>query len=72
MGSSLSAVEIYDSSNEVFDLYFFSNDESGMLGAPTGQAIYDNSKSASGHVNDATKYYWNDELKQAMVAAVNT
>lgn len=71
-GSALSAAEIDCTSNEVFDLYYFGNDEAGIFGAPTGNEVFDNARLTSGHVSDSTVYNWNTELKQAMQRAVNT
>ena len=72
IGTALTAVEIDRTGNDVFDLYFFGNNEAGMLGLPMGVAAYDDPRLASGHVKDSLTYYWSDELKQAMVNAVNT
>jgi hypothetical protein len=72
LGGTVLAVDIYDSGNEVFDLYFFNPGESGMLGAPTGESVYDTVKTSTSHVANPLQHYWTDELKQAMVAAVNT
>lgn len=70
--SALSALEIDNTSNSVFDLYFFGNDESGLFGTLTGIEWQDTPRMTSGHVKDASAYYWNTELKQAMQNAVNT
>lgn len=70
--AALSAAEIDSTSNSVFDLYFFGNDEAGMFGAATGNALYDDSRKTSGHVSDSSAHYWTTELKQAMQRAVNT
>ena len=72
MGSNLCALEVDDTSNMVFDLYFFGNGESGVFGTLTGDSVSDAAKKTSGTVADSNTYYWSNELKQAMVNAVNT
>ena len=72
MGSNLCALEVDDTSNLVFDLYFFGNGESGVFGTLTGDSVSDAAKQTSGTVADSNTYYWSNELKQAMVNAVNT
>ena len=72
MGSNLCALEVDDTSNLVFDLYFFGNEESGVFGTLTGDSVSDAAKQNSGTVADSNTYYWSNELKQAMVNAVNT
>ena len=72
LGSSLMAIEIDKNSNAVFDLYFFGNDEAGVFGTLTGDTLLDEAKKTSGHVADSTVYYWSEEMKQAMVKAVET
>lgn len=66
------AMEVDSSSNRVFDLYYFGNDEAGLFGTTTGISWQDSPRQTSGHVADSSTYYWNDSLKQAMVNAVNT
>ncbi|MBR5876564.1 MAG: hypothetical protein IKZ10_06965 [Akkermansia sp.] len=72
VGSTLSALEVDNQSNEVFDLYFFGNDEAGVFGTLSGVEAIDAAKMTTGHVADSATYYWSNELKQAMVNAVNT
>ena len=72
VGATASALEVDSKSNSLFDLYFFDNDEEGMFGTPTGTPVYDTNRQTSGHVKDSGTYYWNDQLKQAMISAVNT
>ena len=72
MAAPVSAVEVDTTGNAVFDLYFFGNGETGMFGTPTGNEARDSAKETSGTVADSSTYYWNDELKQAMLNAVNT
>ena len=72
MAAPVSAVEVDTTGNAVFDLYFFGNGETGMFGTPTGNEARDSAKETSGTVADSSAYYWNDELKQAMLNAVNT
>ena len=70
LGAPISAMEVNDADNAVFDLYFFGNGESGMFGTATGNQWIDAAKQTSGTVADSTTYYWTDELKQAMLNAV--
>ena len=72
LGAPISAMEVNDTDNAVFDLYFFGNGETGMFGTATGNQWIDAAKQTSGTVADSTTYYWTDELKQAMLNAVNT
>lgn len=69
---SVLAAEIDSTSNPVFDLYFFGNDEAGMFGRSTGIGWMDSERRTSGHVADSTTYYWDEQRKQAMLNAVNT
>ena len=62
-GTVASALDIDNSSNAVFDLYYFGSGEVGYRGS------YNTS---SGVVKDSTTYYWSEDLKQAMQNAVNT
>lgn len=71
-GASAAALEIDTTGNDIFDLYFFKNDEAGIFGTSTGVATWDASRQTKGHVADSSTYYWNQELKQAMLNAVNT
>lgn len=71
-GATASALEIDSSGNDVFDLYFFGNGEVGMFGTNTGVEGYDSYRRTTGQVKDSSTYYWNTELKQAMLNAVNT
>lgn len=71
LGAPISAMEVNDADNAVFDLYFFGNGETGMFGTATGNQWIDAAKQTSGTVADSTTYYWTDELKQAMLNAVN-
>jgi hypothetical protein len=66
------ALEVDSTSNDVFDLYFFGNGEVGMFGTVTGIPWQDQDRQTSGRVQDSSTYYWNQELRQAMVNAVNT
>lgn len=70
--ATVMAADIDSTGNSVFDLYFFGNDEAGMFGRSTGVEWMDSSRRTTGHVKDSETYYWNDELKQAMLNAVNT
>lgn len=70
--ATVMAVEVDSMSNDIFDLYFFGNDETGMFGTPTGNEWMDSPRQTSGHVKDSSVYYWNAEMKQAMLNAVNT
>ena len=72
LGAPISAMEVNDTDNAVFDLYFFGNGETGMFGTATGNQWIDAAKQTSGTVADSATYYWTDELKQAMLNAVNT
>lgn len=72
LGAPISAMEVNDTDNAVFDLYFFGNGETGMFGTATGNQWIDAAKQTSGTVADSTTYYWTEELKQAMLNAVNT
>ncbi len=72
VGATACALEIDSTSNDVFDLYFFGNGESGMFGTVTGIPWQDSDRQTSGYVQDSSTYYWNQELQQAMVNAVNT
>ena len=63
LGSTLLAVDIDSTSNDVFDLYFFGNREVGNLGQ---------NNQATGYLQDGSPYYWTEELQAAMVNAVNT
>ena len=72
LGAPISAMEVNNTDNAVFDLYFFGNGETGMFGTATGNQWIDAAKQTSGTVADNTTYYWTDELKQAMLNAVNT
>ena len=69
---SVLAAEIDSTSNSVFDLYFFGNDEAGMFGRSTGVEWMDSSRRTSGHVADSATYYWDEQRRQAMLNAVNT
>lgn len=69
---SVLAAEIDSTSNSVFDLYFFGNDEAGQFGSTTGISWIDDNKKTSGHVADSTTYYWDEQRRQAMLNAVNT
>lgn len=71
-GMTAAALEIDSTGNDVFDLYFFANDEAGQFGSTTGIPWIDDNKRTSGHVADSATYYWGTELKQAMRNAVNT
>lgn len=71
-GASAAALEIDSTGNDVFDLYFFGNDEAGLFGTSTGVETWDAWRQTTGHVADSATYYWNQELKQAMLHAVNT
>lgn len=66
------ALDIDKTSNSVFDLYFFGNDEAGMFGTSTGVATWDASRQTKGHVADSATYNWDEQRKQAMINAVNT
>ena len=72
VGAPISALEVNDTDNAVFDLYFFENGETGMFGTSTGNQWIDAAKQTSGTVADSATYYWTDEMKQAMLNAVNT
>ena len=72
LGAPLSALEVNNTDNAVFDLYFFGNGETGMFGTATGNQWIDAAKQTSGTVADSATYYWTDEMKQAMLNAVNT
>lgn len=72
VGATACALEIDSTSNDVFDLYFFGNGEVGMFGTVTGIPWQDEDRQTSGRVQDSSTYYWNQELRQAMVNAVNT
>ena len=72
MSSAIAAIEIDSASNEVFDLYYFGNGDVGMFGTPTGITWQDEARQTIGNVKDSTTYYWNPEMKQAMLNAVNT
>ena len=63
MGGQVTALEVNNTSNAVFDLYYFSSGEAGNLGQ-NNQAV--------GYVQDSSTYYWTEELQSAMVNAVNT
>lgn len=63
IGGQVSALEVNDTSNDVFDLYYFANGETGNLGQYN---------QAAGYVQDSSSYYWTEELQSAMVNAVNT
>lgn len=63
MGGPLAALEVNDTANDVFDLYYFSSGEVGNLG------MYNE---AVGYLQEDSPYYWTEELQQAMVNAVNT
>lgn len=71
LSSSVCAFDVDDTSNAVFDLYYFTNGESGVFGTLKGDG-FDQYKLTGGTVADASTYYWSTELKQAMVNAVNT
>ena len=62
-GGQVFALDVDSSSNNVFDLYYFSSGEQGNLGM-YNQAV--------GYVQDSSTYYWSEELRSAMVNAVNT
>ena len=62
-GGQAFALDVDSSSNNVFDLYYFSSGEQGNLGM-YNQAV--------GYVQDSSTYYWSEELRSAMVNAVNT
>ena len=66
------AMDVDRTSNSVFDLYFFGNDEPGQFGSTTGISWIDNNKRTTGHVADSATYYWDEQRKQAMLNAVNT
>ena len=66
------AADIDSTSNSVFDLYFFGNDEAGQFGSTTDISWIDDNKKTSGHVADSTTYYWDEQRRQAMLNAVNT
>ena len=63
MGGQVSALEVNNTANDVFDLYYFSSGEVGNLGM-YNQAV--------GYVQDSATYYWTNELQSAMENAVNT
>ena len=71
-GATVSALEIDNTGNDVFDLYFFGNGEAGLFGTLTGVTWSDELRQTKGTVRDSSTYYWNQELKQAMLHAVNT
>lgn len=71
-GATASALEIDNTGNDVFDLYFFGNGEAGLFGTLTGVTWSDELRQTKGTVRDSSTYYWNQELKQAMLHAVNT
>lgn len=71
-GATASALEIDNTGNDVFDLYFFGNGEAGLFGTLTGVTWSDELRQTKGTVRDSSTYYWNQELKQAMLNAVNT
>lgn len=71
-GAVATALDIDNSGNDVFDLYFFSNGETGMFGTLTGIEWMDSGRRTIGQVKDSATYYWSTELKQAMLNAVNT
>ena len=71
-GAVLPAAEVDHTSNAIFDLYYFGNNEAGMFGTATGNELIDAAKQTSGAVADNSTYYWSDELKQAMQNAVST
>ena len=62
-GGQVFALDVDSSSNNVFDLYYFSSGEQGNLGM-YNQAV--------GYVQDSSTYYWSEERRSAMVNAVNT
>lgn len=66
------ALEINSIGNDIFDLYFFADKEVGMFGRVTDVEGWDAPRRTSGQVKDSSVFYWNDELKQAMLNAVNT
>ncbi len=72
MGSHLSALEVNDTGNAVFDLYYFGSGEVGIFGTVTGQEAWDAANRMSGTVKDSSACYWTDTWKQAMLNAVNT
>lgn len=69
---SVMAIEVDSTSNDIFDLYYFGTEETGIFGTRTGVTWMDSSRETSGYVKDSTTYYWNQDLKQAMLNAVNT
>ncbi len=71
-GATAAALEIDNTGNDVFDLYFFGNGEAGLFGTSTGVSWSDEARQTKGQVADSSTYYWNQELKQAMLNAVNT
>lgn len=72
MGGHLYALEVDATGNAVFDLYFFGNGEYGVFGTLTGDDQLDQAKKTGGNVANSSAHYWNAELKQAMLNAVNT
>ena len=48
VGAPISALEVNDTDNAVFDLYFFENGEPGMFGTSTGNQWIDTAKQTSG------------------------
>lgn len=70
-GASATALEVDNTSNDVFDLYFFGNGEEGIFGSVQGDWT-DDYRLTSGTVSDSSVYYWSDAYKQAMRNAVNT
>lgn len=71
-GAIATALDIDSTGNNVFDLYFFGNGEAGLFGTLTGVTWSDELRQTKGTVRDSSTYYWNQELKQAMLHAVNT
>ncbi len=69
---SVLAMEIDNTSNSVFDLYFFGDGEIGQFGSTTGISWIDANKQTIGNVEDSSTYYWDTERKQAMLNAINT
>lgn len=71
-GATVAALDIDNTGNDIFDLYFFGNGEAGLFGTTTGISWMDEARQTSGRVKDSSTHYWNQELKQAMLNAVNT
>ena len=71
-GATATALEIDSTGNDVFDLYFFGYGEAGLFGTSTGIPWQDEPRQTSGQVKDSSTLYWNQELKQAMLNAVDT